>query len=222
MTCAWYERQLANDSVELWRNGRPSNTLLEHARACSSCDRLIEEELELKLLTTELAEQSRSLEPGPAVKHNLFAQFDAMQQSVKPRWAWRFAFAAAVVACLAIGFFVSRFHRTVHRADDAVRSAVPQVQAHSARAAEPPKAAPPMLAAAKARVKPANARPAAQPAASNEFYPVVMCDSLTCAGPTVAVRVELPSSPLTGRSTPVMADLLVGEDGLVRGVRLLQ
>jgi hypothetical protein len=68
-------------------------------------------------------------------------------------------------------------------------------------------------------------RDSAQAETANDFYPMVMCDSITCAGPAVTVRVELPASQFSARRSSgrkIMADLLVGDDGLVRGVRLLQ
>lgn len=228
MKCGWYEQWLANEGAELWRNGRPSAALLEHARECETCDRTVQRELHLKLMFTELTEQSRAFEPGEAVKGNLLAQLDAMQPQSVPRASWipRFAIVAAAVACLVLALVIARHvssPKTVAKA--LVEMPVPKV------APRPPQntVATPVVASVKPSMRkvtqgvdPTNA---AQRVMPNDFYPVVMCDSATCSGPTVTVRVELPSSPLSARgsrSEPVMADLLVGEDGLVRGVRLLQ
>ena len=226
MTCAWYEKQLANQGVELWRNGRPSATLLEHARGCSQCDRLVEHELRLKLMFTELAEQTHAAEPGAQVKRNLLAELEAMRPKKVARFSWvpRFAIAAAVVACLVLAFVLVR--RATDRKDVA-KSPEPQPSpAVQAPVVEP---AAPVVAAGKKnlpKVRAAASRQSSEAVeTANDFYPTVMCDSITCAGPAVTVRVELPASPLSARRSNggrVMADLLVGEDGLVRGVRLLQ
>ena len=229
MNCAWYERQLANESVELWRNGRPSTTLLEHARRCEHCDRLVEHELKLKLMFTELAEQTRAAEPRAQVKRNLLAELEAMRPLTAARFGWvpRFALAAVVVACLVLAFVLVRHAKDRNNVAHApVPQPAPAVKAPVTEKAVPVEA--PVVASIKTKAPKVTARPkqAAVPVeTANDFYPTVMCDSITCAGPAVTVRVEMPASPLSARRNSggrVMADLLVGEDGVVRGVRLLQ
>lgn len=229
MNCAWYERQLANESAELWRNGRPSVALLDHARGCEHCDRLIEHELKLKLMFTELAEKNRAAEPNAQVKRNLLAELETMRPRKVVRFGWvpRFAIAALAIACLVLAFVLVRHAKDRSNVAHApVPQPAPVTKAPAIEKAVPVEA--PVVAFAKTKAPKVAARPkqATVPAeTANDFYPTVMCDSITCAGPAVTVRVELPVSPLSSRrnsSGPVMADLLVGEDGVIRGVRLLQ
>ncbi|ABF42667.1 hypothetical protein Acid345_3666 [Candidatus Koribacter versatilis Ellin345] len=231
MNCQWYEQQLANDKIELWTNGRPSPALLAHARECERCAGFVDGELELRASLLELSETSQYAGPSANVKRNLLAELTALAPVPRRRtFALRFAFAAAAVLCLAIGVL---YWRSARPQSTPVVAKQPAVQ--------PQPVAPPQPAQSQAAIavkddkpvtvasvqrKPASRKPSAKPQTANDFYPVIMCDSLTCDSPTVAIRVELPASPLVNRgggsSRTVMTDLLVGEDGLVRGVRVLQ
>jgi hypothetical protein len=223
MNCNWYEQQVAAAQIDLWPNNRPSPELLSHARSCESCGQLIDRELRLRVVLTELADSSRRSEPSPSVKHNLLAALHATYpvRSKRKSFVLRFALAAAIV-CLGIG--IALFYHPHPRPNNVV------ITTHAPQT--PPKTVSPTFSAAAVATvstpkptRPSHKRVQQQAISTNGFYPLVMCDSITCASPTVAVRVELQASPLAGRdgkSRNVMADLLVGEDGLVRGVRVLQ
>ena len=60
------------------------------------------------------------------------------------------------------------------------------------------------------------------------FVPLVYCDELNCGTPGDVVRVELPASslPMMGfanevHTGPVRADVVIGEDGIARAIRLV-
>jgi len=60
------------------------------------------------------------------------------------------------------------------------------------------------------------------------FVPLVYCDELNCSTPGEIVRVEIPASslPMMGlvsdnHTGPVRADVVVGEDGIARAIRLV-
>jgi hypothetical protein len=225
MTCVWYEEHLANDTVELWSKGRPSSELLAHASECRACAIRLDSELALRESLVLLANSSRSSEPSPLIKSNLFAELERNAPAPAPRKSgWAFAFAAVVVLCAAAGLLFWR-SKPQQPAVVQVQPSIPTPQVTPAPQVEQSAVAKAEVAAAPKpkRIEP---RPQQQAAAPNDFYPVVMCDSLSCSGPMFSVRVELPASPLAIRSgggnRTVMADLLVGEDGLVRGVRVLQ
>jgi hypothetical protein len=231
MKCAWYVEQLANDNAEMWRNGRPSSAWLDHARECSSCDRTIERELQLKLIFTDLADKSRTAEPSPAVKHNLLAALGTMRPQKRAGLGWipRFAIAGTAIAFLGLGLLLARRSHPVDSQNHVAKTPAVQPSNVASPAVESRAAIAPRVVASKetaplaAKTVPHSRQRVAETA--NDFYPMVMCDSITCAGPAVTVRVELPASSFSGRhknGSTVMADLLVGEDGVVRGVRLLQ
>jgi hypothetical protein len=54
------------------------------------------------------------------------------------------------------------------------------------------------------------------------------CDELSCAGAMDVIRVEVPAEALRvpqrerSGNEPVEADVLVGPDGVARGIRLVQ
>jgi hypothetical protein len=59
------------------------------------------------------------------------------------------------------------------------------------------------------------------------FRSLMYCDALSCGGPMEMIRVQLPSSvglaPAWAQSNQVVyADVLVGPDGIARGIRIVQ
>lgn len=77
-------------------------------------------------------------------------------------------------------------------------------------------------------------RPAMQPGIMREhsgaadFRSLIYCDELSCGGPLAVIRVQLPASdvaltPASNSGTDtVLADVLVGSDGIARGIRIVQ
>jgi negative regulator of sigma E activity len=53
---------------------------------------------------------------------------------------------------------------------------------------------------------------------TNGFVSLMLCDPLICSGDEQIIRMELPG---TNASGPVLADVVVGEDGLVRAMRIV-
>ena len=53
------------------------------------------------------------------------------------------------------------------------------------------------------------------------YMALMFCDPLSCAAETQVVRVELPPAAGAQSSQPQMADLVVGYDGVVRAVRMV-
>jgi hypothetical protein len=50
----------------------------------------------------------------------------------------------------------------------------------------------------------------------------MFCDPLICSGEEEVIRMELPGSASSADgSQPVVADVIVGEDGLVRAMRIV-
>jgi len=65
-------------------------------------------------------------------------------------------------------------------------------------------------------------------AENSGFVPLIYCDEMNCGSPGEVVRVEIPASslPMMGlvsdtRTGPVRADVVVGEDGIARAIRLV-
>lgn len=227
MKCRWYEEQLERDEAQLWSHGRPSSQLLAHARECAVCGQTVNRELQLRELFIELAESSRRAEPSESVRQNLRAEVEAIRARRKPRpkLVWAFAVAAAALICVVVGLAVLQKRGSAPSLAAEKQSAAPVVEpskvepVHSEQAATTGNSP-------VATVKRSSPRPGAPPRkTTTDFYPTVVCDSLTCAGPGIEVRVQMPASPLLrpgSAGTTVTADLLVGEDGVVRGIRVLE
>jgi len=52
------------------------------------------------------------------------------------------------------------------------------------------------------------------------YTPMMLCDPLSCSGDEQVVRMELPASDSSQGSQ--MADVIIGDDGLVRAIRIVQ
>jgi hypothetical protein len=54
------------------------------------------------------------------------------------------------------------------------------------------------------------------------YTPLMLCDPLSCSGDEEVVRMELPATAADGSAGAQMADVIVGDDGLVRAIRIVQ
>ena len=67
-----------------------------------------------------------------------------------------------------------------------------------------------------------------QISSSPDFRSLMYCDELSCGGLMDVIRVQLPSSgsrlglPSTEAHSTVVADVLVGSDGIARGIRIVE
>jgi hypothetical protein len=64
-----------------------------------------------------------------------------------------------------------------------------------------------------------------QLAQAQGYVPLMLCDPLSCSGDEQVVRMEIPASAVEGYgngSEPLMADVVVGDDGLVHAIRIVQ
>jgi len=154
-----------------------------------------------------------ALEPrqaSPRVEQTLRATFRARaERRRRTIWASTAAALVATAAAIAVLFFgPGPWHRN---------TAAPQI--------------------ASELLAPAPSVPAAQYAVvrtdelASSFYPLPEADELPPVETTLVVRVQLPVSSLQlmgfsmeedARAEPVQAEVLLGQDGLARGVRLVQ
>jgi hypothetical protein len=60
---------------------------------------------------------------------------------------------------------------------------------------------------------------------TDDYVALMLCDPLICSGDEQVVRMELPAAAAStdgGGSQPVLADVVIGEDGLVRAMRIVR
>jgi len=213
---------------------------VEHLARCTECARLLEarRELgaELRLLRELAPEPSAALEAAVLANYRQRITGDrTLGRSRTSRFtvaAWTTA--AAAVLALA-GVLLLHPARSVETSNSRIESAqqpmaemgtfekgansVPWINAASSpknrrRSARQPRRAP---QAATAKTP-----------ASEDFRSLMYCDELSCGGAMQLIRVQLPSS--AGAFEPaaalpygaIYADVLVGSDGIARGIRIVQ
>ena len=149
---------------------------------------------------------------------------------------------AAVAAALAVGVFlgvrvlrdqqsnVAPVQATVSAPQTAVSTRVGQNESTELQAnktdgaqAKVPTVAQPVVATKRAVTVPATTKTGSSETA--EYVPLMLCDPLICSGDEQVIRMELPAgaqgSADANAGQTVMADVVVGEDGLVRGMRIV-
>lgn len=60
---------------------------------------------------------------------------------------------------------------------------------------------------------------------TGDYVALMLCDPLICSGDEQVVRMELPSTAASGDGSagqPVLADVVIGDDGLVRAMRIVR
>jgi hypothetical protein len=79
--------------------------------------------------------------------------------------------------------------------------------------------------AVTSRQSPNSSQSLAQVVQTQGYVPLMLCDPLSCSGDEQVVRMELPASAVDASrdsSEPLVADVVLGEDGLVRAIRIVQ
>jgi len=157
-------------------------------------------------------------EASPRVEQRLLVRFRARaERRRRAMWGYSVAAVAAVVAMLAVVFWAPRSRNS---APAQISRMVPSGQEALVQDVEP-SASMPQARFAVVRTDDL----------SDSFYPLPEAQDLPPLETTMVVRVELPASSLRLMGVPVeedpsagslQADVMLGQDGLARGVRLIQ
>ena len=211
-----------------------------HLRSCAGCSQFVDERQSLgknlQLLRESVSPVPESLDVAVLARYRRFrAEGEAMsgaqvRKAYGPlRFGWA-AVAALVLIASAIALYSTRKPaRTV--------AAPPAPPSSRAAAVMPRKAAArPQILPARRRVWPVRkrlARSAVSPPtrrlapSPDDFRGLMYCDPLSCDGGMDMIRVQLPSSLLARPASafrqtggPVNADVLIGADGIARGIRI--
>ncbi len=222
-----------------------SAELAEHVATCPKCDLFITERKELEKQLHLVS--SAGPEIPPSLDNAVLANYrrymaerpsSAVSNPVILRtnsrtalgWAAAMAF-AVVVAYGGTLLFIPRQHVWVDRQDTARQPVVPQAQRmankETARTQEITRKAPRSDGDSVKRANPASLaeRDNSFPA---RFQSLMYCDQISCPGAMDVIRVQLPSpvlglTPASARTNgAVSADVLVGPDGIARGIRVVE
>jgi hypothetical protein len=246
MTCRDIHVYLASDPCAATRNAYESADFSEHLTACAECNRLIKEQKEvtqcLELVRGHVPALPASLDASVLARYRTYVaeRSRPMVAPVESRigilgalgWAAAVAF-AVVVAYGSISLFIPGPSDRVQRTSPEPRPVVaPQPAASADRsmpaAREPVRRKPTSTPVLAKRTRPAT--PGAQPDNTfpARFQSLMYCDQLSCSGALDVIRVQLPS-PVLGISSVsrkasglVSAEVLVGPDGIARGIRVVE
>ena len=251
MTCREFVKKLEGVTLtEL--SSPSDTELLAHQIGCASCAALLQQQSALAGAMHALRSRTARMEAPAVVEQNVlraFRQSSAAKsasalrtrQSVSLKlshfFGWRgYAAVTAVLAiCLGLGLWLAqRPANTAH--------GVGQQTAQTEQAEQPsvvPTEKPAQSSEVPISVTKRNTRSAANTAATspresvasssvarNEqaqgYTPLMLCDPISCSGDEQVVRMELPANPADGSAGSQMADVIVGDDGLVRAIRIVQ
>jgi hypothetical protein len=243
MTCQ-FDRQAILDLARGVAGIEPREARV-HVRSCAACAAFLRRQRQLTGAFRELSAEARTWTSSTCLEDRLteaFATAHAVQAHPVTRRApgWRYRFTAAAAAMILVAAAVWWSGRAVAPAPHVEPSSRPETT-------DTPRASPDMssgpavagrtdgrtAAAIRATGKPSPARPRLpEPdrVRAIEFTMIPAAADLPPLESARIVRMEVPVSALPdyglqivsdGRRPAVEADLLVGQDGLARGIRLL-
>ena len=222
-----------------------------HARECASCGRWLESQTLLGSAMQALRASTAELEAGPNVERALLLAFRdtdfPSQTSVEPEHAapaaWKlsrifeFGAYAAIAAALIMGVFLGsrllhdrRIQQHPAQAQNKVAplplSATPTATAVNPARTEIAPEAKSRVPGVRVQTSPRALGKAETTASDTDDYVALMlCDPLICSGDEHVVRMELPAATAStdgSGSQPVLAEVVIGEDGLVRAMRIVR
>jgi hypothetical protein len=226
------------------------SSMMSHARDCAGCGRWLESQCVLGNAMQSLRTSTVQCEAGPGVEQAVlrafrnqefaFASGAAPDRAAPMMWKlsrfFEFAAYGAVAAALILAVFLGSrlLHDRQVTPTTADRQAVTVPQQNDLNAKSPVEKAPtaqvkgpeitakPMTAKNRevraAGVLPQTAKSTTAASNNDGFVALMLCDPLICAGDEQIIRMELPGS---STATPVLADVVVGDDGLVRAMRIV-
>lgn len=243
MTCHEFQSAVTPLSLsELASGAHPQ--ISEHATACARCGNWLRERLSLAGGLQMLQQRTANLSAAPHVEQALLRAFrDQDREPVElsephrlPPLTFRlsrmFEVAAyvAVAAALAIGIFLGLRLVQPHAGTSASVASNHQAVDTTASPAGAPRVAANSNPAASgtarthaARVIPAAVTVAPAASADSDYVALMFCDPLSCSDDAEVVRMEIPE-PAGGEerdAEPQVADVVVGPDGVVRAIRMV-
>lgn len=240
MTCEEIRAHIENGDqtaeVEFWSDSRVTS----HVAACAECNQFVQERQSIRK-SLQLLRESVGSVPG-SLDAAVLADYRraVAERRAKPkkhqwkayvplslRWG---AVAALLLIATTIALYSTRKpHKTI--AVPPAQPASPTAAVITQTQASPPPIRPVRHAVAPVRKHSASPgmHPATRTVASipGDFRGLIYCDELSCNGAMDVIRVQLPSSVLarpTSAFRPISgsvnADVLIGPDGIARGIRI--
>ena len=208
----------------------------EHLAHCEECARFVEQQQELGagLRLARLSAPKVSTTLDETILANYRRQISERRGSARTaprrRVAMLFWSAAAAAIMLVAALLTFSGHRTTAKVvppEPEPTQATPQRVAASSTASE----AQPILRPRSHPRRPQRSDPSNMVltgALPPDFRSLMYCDELSCSGPMEVIRMQLPASGVlfapgsNSANGTVLADVLVGPDGIARGIRIVQ
>lgn len=245
MTCTEIHAHFESDPSRAVRLLQESAELCQHVIKCPECHGLVVEHRELAkslhLVRESAPEIPASLDAAVLARYRTFMSersrtlaADSLVGRVGLHNSFGLAAAGAVAIVIAFGaifLFISARPSRVHRAVEEQRPVVTPTVAGSAiqpvvAMQKPVSKTPKSLVTSAKHVSPTKSVALSENSFSSGFQGLMYCDQLSCPDTMDVIRVQLPSQRFSSgppkASEFVYADVLVGSDGIARGIRVVE
>ena len=245
MTCKEIRAHFQGDQFAPVNPVCESAAFSEHIAKCGECHRLAEEQKELArcllLLREGATAMPASLDASVLAGYRTYISERPRSTTAVPgagrtdllgAFRWAAAVAFAVIAAGAVLLFISGQRSSVDPVSTERRSVmapVPVARANSQSAAlEPARKKPNSIVRSAKHASPAIPVALPETWSSSGFQGLMYCDQLSCPGAMDVIRVQLSSAAVAFGPTSsqandfVYADVLVGPDGIARGIRVVE
>jgi hypothetical protein len=219
--------------------------LREHERECASCADWLQQRHALAGAMQALRSSTAAVEAPMAVEHSVLRSFRqsvsvperveasavsqpfAFQLSRFFGWGAYAATAAALAISLGLGIWFLTHSQKAGDSTAQHKTTSQPVQASTQpeKVAQAPvrtqsSAGTQRMAKAAGSTSSGAVLTPVQAEQAQGYTPMMLCDPLSCSGDEQVVRMQLPASD--GSQEAQMADVIIGDDGLVRAIRIIQ
>ena len=223
LSCREFERPLMDRARNRPMDAAVRMALTAHLEICASCSGAIERQIRLSEAMEALAERTADVSAPPSVERAILLELNAVHGHGRRRWIYA-GVGAALAASVAMVLWLGSA-RAPKKIEARVTPA-PAVTVMQAALTAPVETAP--VAAAVKRAPKRRVKPALKPEAP--FVAIPYTPPLDPRERVDVVRMDMPVAALIAAGLPVGAadpasdvrtDVLVGQDGRARAVRLV-
>lgn len=222
MSCREFERPLMDRARNRPMDAAVRAALTVHLEICPRCSKALEQQIRLSAAMEALAERTAGASAPPSVEQAILMELNAVRGHARRRWVYA-GVGAALAASLAMVWWLG----SAPAPKKIEAHVTPGPPAAVVQASLPPPAAVPVKVPPKRRVMP-RSKPASKP--EEPFVAIPYTLPIEPYERASVVRMDLPVTALIAAGLPVGAadptgqvrtDVLVGQDGRARAVRLV-
>ena len=243
MICREFTKKIEESTLAELRNVADPQ-VLDHERECPSCAEWLQQRHALGGALQALRKSTSGLEAPVSLEHKVLRAFrQSMPASVAAEvpsqafvfrlshffgWGAYVAAAAALAISLGLGvWYLAHSNNAGNSAAHKTTAAQVQATSQPAKTAQVPvtqsvrsSQQTERAAIVRGGQSFSSAPTPVQAEQAQGYTPMMLCDPLSCSGDEQVVRMQLPAPDGTQESQ--MADVIIGDDGLVRAIRIVQ